>query len=47
LAIDEEGDEVREPRLRAHVEATARDLMRRTRLGAVRNWRNCTVARLR
>jgi hypothetical protein len=42
LAVDEEGDEVREPRLRAHVEATARDLMRRTRLGAVRNWRNCT-----
>jgi len=34
---------VREPRgLRAHVEATARDLMRRTRLGAVRNWRHCT-----
>jgi hypothetical protein len=42
LAIGEEGDEVREPRLRAHVEATARDLMRRTRLGAVRNWRDCT-----
>ena len=42
LAVDEEGDEVPQPTLRAHVEATARDLMRRTRLGAIRDWRHCT-----
>ena len=42
LAVDEEGDEVAQPTLHAHVEATARDLMRRTRLGAVRDWRHCT-----
>jgi len=43
LAVDEEGEEVPEPSLlRGHVEATARDLIRRTRLGAVRDWRHCT-----
>ena len=42
FAVDEEGEEVPQPTLRAHVEATARDLMRRTRLGAIRDWRHCT-----
>ena len=42
LAVDEEGNEVPQPTLRAHVEAIARDLMRRTRLGAIRDWRHCT-----
>jgi hypothetical protein len=43
LAVDEEGDELPDPRmLRAHVEATARDLMQRARLAAIRNWRDCT-----
>jgi hypothetical protein len=42
LAVDEEGDEVPQPTLHAHVEATACDLMRRTRLGAIRDWRHCT-----
>jgi hypothetical protein len=43
LAIDEEGDEEPEPsRLREHVEATARDLMRKARLDAIRNWQDCT-----
>jgi hypothetical protein len=42
LDVDEEGDEVPQPTLRAHVEATARDLMRRPRLGAIRDWRHCT-----
>ena len=41
--MDEEGDEVPEPSgLRAHVEATARDLTRKARLDAIRNWHNCT-----
>ena len=43
LAVDEEGDEVPEPSLlRGHVEATARDLMRKTRLDAIRHWHDCT-----
>ncbi len=43
LAVDEEGDELPERgMLRAHVEATARDLMRNTRLGAIPNWLDCT-----
>ena len=43
LAVDEEGDEVPEPSvLRAHVEATARDLMRKARLDAIRHWHDCT-----
>jgi hypothetical protein len=43
LAVDEEGDDLPDPdRLRNHVEETARDLMRHTRLGAIPNWRTCT-----
>ena len=43
LAVDEEGDELPERgMLREHVEATARDLMRHTRLDAIRNWLDCT-----
>jgi hypothetical protein len=42
LAVDEEGDEVPEPSLRTRVEATARDLMRKARLDAIRHWHNCT-----
>ena len=43
LAVDDEGDELPDPGLlRKHVEATARDLMRHTRLDAVRNWLDCT-----
>jgi hypothetical protein len=43
LAIDEEGDEVSDLRaLQEHVEATARDLMRRARLAAIPDWRTCT-----
>ncbi len=43
LAVDEEGDEVSDPSvLPAHVEATARDLMRHTRLAAIPDWRTCT-----
>jgi hypothetical protein len=43
LAVDEEGDEVRElSGLRGHVEATARDLTRKTRLEAIRHWHDCT-----
>ena len=43
LAVDDEGDELPDPSmLREHVEATARDLMRNTRLEAIRNWRDCT-----
>ena len=41
LAVDEEGDELRdEEALREHVLETARDLMQ-TRMGVVRNWANC------
>ena len=43
LAVDEEGDELPDRgMLREHVEATARDLMRNTRLGAIPNWLDCT-----
>ena len=43
LAVDEEGDELPDlGAVRAHVEATARDLMRKVRLDAIRNWRDCT-----
>ncbi len=43
LAVDEEGDELHgADMLREHVEATARDLMRNTRLGAIPNWLDCT-----
>ena len=43
LAVDEEGDDLPDPTgLRAHVEATARDLMRHTRLAAIPDWRACT-----
>jgi hypothetical protein len=43
LAVDQEGDEVPElSLLRGHVEATARDLMRKARLDAIRNWHDCT-----
>ena len=43
LAVDNEGDELPDAGLlRTHVEATARDLMRHTRLDAVRNWLDCT-----
>jgi hypothetical protein len=43
LAVDEEGDEVPEPSvLRGPVEATARDLMRKARLDAIRHWQDCT-----
>ena len=41
LAVDEEGDDVPEPGLHAHVEATARDLMRKARLDVIRNWHGC------
>ena len=42
FAVDEEGDEVPQPSLlRGHVEATARDLMRKARLDAIRNWHTC------
>ena len=43
LAVDPEGDEVPEPSaLRAHVEATARDLMQKARLKVIRNCQDCT-----
>jgi hypothetical protein len=43
LAVDEEGDDLPDPTgLRKHVEATARDLMRHTRLAAIPDWRACT-----
>jgi hypothetical protein len=43
LAVDEVGHALPDPdRLRKHVEATARDLMRPTRLAAISNWRACT-----
>ena len=43
LALDEEGDDLPDPgMLRGHVEATVRDLMRHTRLDAIRNWLDCT-----
>ena len=43
LAVDDEGDELPYPgTLREHVEANTRDLMRNTRLEAIRNWRDCT-----
>jgi len=43
FAVDEEGDEVPQPSLlRGHVEATARDLMRKARLDAIGNWHACT-----
>jgi hypothetical protein len=43
LAVDEEGDDLPDPdRLRQHVEATARDLMRHARLAAISDWRACT-----
>ncbi len=43
LAVDEEGDELPNPgMLREHVAATARDLMRHTRLDAIPNWLDCT-----
>jgi hypothetical protein len=43
LAVDEEGDDLPDPdRLRTHVEATARDLMRHARLAAIPDWRACT-----
>jgi hypothetical protein len=43
LAVDEEGDEVPNlSALQAHVEVTARDLMRHTRLAAIPDWHTCT-----
>jgi hypothetical protein len=43
LAVDEEGDDLPGPSmLRDHVEATARDLIRHTRLDAIPNWLDCT-----
>jgi hypothetical protein len=43
MAVDEEGDDLPDPTgLRTHVEATARDLMRHTRLAAISDWRACT-----
>jgi hypothetical protein len=43
LAVDEEGDCLPNAGgLRKHVEATARDLMRHTRLAAITDWRACT-----
>ena len=43
LAVDHEGDGLPDSAmLREHVEATARDLMRHTRLDAIRNWLDCT-----
>jgi hypothetical protein len=43
LAVDEEGDCLPNAGgLREHVEATARDLMRHTRLAAISDWRACT-----
>jgi sugar lactone lactonase YvrE len=43
LALDEEGDEVSNlSALQAHVEVTARDLMRHTRLAAIPDWHTCT-----
>ncbi|HYF55451.1 MAG TPA: hypothetical protein VEA41_14435 [Salinarimonas sp.] len=44
LALDHEGDVLpNESALREHVEATARDLMRNTRLEAVPDWRSCVI----
>jgi hypothetical protein len=43
LAVDEEGDDLPDAGdLRAHVEATARDLIRHARLTAIADWRACT-----
>jgi uncharacterized protein DUF6894 len=43
LAVDEEGDDLPDlTGLPEHVEATARDLMRNTRLEAIPDWRVCT-----
>ena len=43
LAVDEEGDDPPDAgELRAHVETTARDLMRHARLAAISDWRACT-----
>ncbi len=43
LAVDEEGDDLPDAGgLREHAEATARDLMRHTRLAAIPDWRACT-----
>ena len=43
LAVDEEGDDLPDAGgLRAHVEATARDLIRHARLAAIPDWRTCT-----
>jgi hypothetical protein len=42
MAVDEEGDDLPDPTgLRAHVEATARDLIRYARLTAIPDWRTC------
>ncbi len=42
LAVDEEGDDLPDAGdLRAHVEATARDLIRHARLAAIPDWRAC------
>ena len=42
VAVDEEGDDLPEAGdLRAHVEATARDLIRYARLTAIPDWRAC------
>jgi hypothetical protein len=43
LAVDEEGDElVDADALREHVLDTARDLIRKTRMGSIRNWSACS-----
>ncbi len=43
LAVDEEGDELPNAgAVREHVLNTARDLIRHTRIGGVRNWLDCT-----
>ena len=43
LAVDQEGDDLPDAGdLRAHVETTARDLMRHARLAAISDWRACT-----
>jgi len=43
LAVDDEGDELPNlEALRTHVLETARDLMHKTRIGAIPDWSKCT-----
>ena len=43
LAVDEEGDELPDPEaLREYAVETARDLMSKVRIDAIRDWTSCT-----